>query len=128
MSCLRGDLADGQEPKKKDPVIVAGKDVGEVDNNYFLVPVKILDHDGQLTTSFPIENRLVPQGTQRGTLDSRPLECHLFDCVQLQRDAAATHSEHKLACWCAIVASATAGPCHSIRIFLQECLPELITQ
>lgn len=51
-----------QEPKKKDPVIVAGKDVGEVDNNYFLVPVKILDHEGAIMTEFAIENRLVPQG------------------------------------------------------------------
>lgn len=41
---------------------MAGKDTGEVDNNYFLVPVKILDHDGPLITEFPIENRLVPQG------------------------------------------------------------------
>lgn len=43
-------------------MIVAGKDVGEVDNDYFLVPVKILDHDGPLGTAFPIENRLLPQG------------------------------------------------------------------
>ena len=59
---VRVASAVGQEPKKRDPVIVAGKDTGEVDNNYFLVPVKILDHDGSLMTDFPIENRLVPQG------------------------------------------------------------------
>ena len=52
-----------QEPKKKDPVIVAGKDVAEVDNDYFLIPLKILDHEGPLQTSFPVENRLLPQGT-----------------------------------------------------------------
>ena len=51
-----------QEPKKKDPVIVAGKDTAEVDNTYFLLPVKILDHDGPLGTSFPVENRHLPQG------------------------------------------------------------------
>ncbi|KAK9805051.1 hypothetical protein WJX73_007136 [Symbiochloris irregularis] len=55
-------LRNPKEPKKKDPVIVAGKDVGEVDNNYFLVPVKILDHEGSIMTEFAIENRLVPQG------------------------------------------------------------------
>ncbi len=51
-----------KDPSDKTPVIVAGKDVGEVDNDYFLVPVKILDHDGPLKTTFPIENRLLPQG------------------------------------------------------------------
>ena len=51
-----------QEPKQKQPVIVAGKDVKEVDNDYFLIPVKIMDHEGPLKTSFPIENRLLPQG------------------------------------------------------------------
>lgn len=38
-----------------------GKDVGEVDNDYFLCPVNILGHDGPLLTAFPIENRLLPQ-------------------------------------------------------------------
>ena len=52
-----------QEPKKEKPVIVAGKDVGEVDVDYFLIPVNIRDHEGPLRTSFPIENRLLPQGT-----------------------------------------------------------------
>lgn len=32
-----------------------------MDNDYFLVPVNILGHDGPLTTSFPVENRLLPQ-------------------------------------------------------------------
>ena len=53
-----------QEPNKKDPVIVAGKDVGEVDMDYFLIPVNIRDHEGPLGCSFPIENRLLPQGAQ----------------------------------------------------------------
>ena len=51
-----------QEPKLKQPVIVAGKDVKEVDNDYFLIPVKIMDHEGPLRTTFPVENRLLPQG------------------------------------------------------------------
>ena len=51
-----------QEPEHKAPVIVAGKDVGEVDNDYLLIPVNILDHEGSLSASFPIENRLLPQG------------------------------------------------------------------
>lgn len=55
-------LRDPAEPGNKAPVIVAGKDVGEVDNDYFLVPVKILDHEGPLRTEFPVENRLLPQG------------------------------------------------------------------
>ena len=62
-----------QEPKKKDPVIVAGKDAAEVDNTYFLLPVKILDHEGALGTSFPIENRHLPQGD--GPVMPDP--CHL---------------------------------------------------
>ena len=45
---------------------MAGKDAAEVDNTYFLLPVKILDHDGPLGTSFPIENRHLPQGTRSG--------------------------------------------------------------
>ena len=46
----------------KTPVIVAGKDVAEVDNDFFLCPVNILDHQGSLRCSFPVENRLVAQG------------------------------------------------------------------
>lgn len=51
-----------QEPKKKDPVIVAGKDIAEVDVDYFLIPVNIRDHEGPLQAAFPVENRLLPQG------------------------------------------------------------------
>ena len=51
-----------QEPTQKQPVIVAGKDVKEVDNDYFLIPVKIMDHEGPLSAGFSIENRLLPQG------------------------------------------------------------------
>lgn len=43
-------------------MIVAGKDQGEVDNDYFLMPVSIKDHVGPLENAFPCENRLLPQG------------------------------------------------------------------
>mmetsp|Transcript_11103 Transcript_11103/g.19353 ORF Transcript_11103/g.19353 Transcript_11103/m.19353 type:complete len:416 (+) Transcript_11103:279-1526(+) len=55
-------LVSPKDPGLKYPVMAAGKDVGELDNDYFLVPVKILDHQGPLLTAFPIENRLLPQG------------------------------------------------------------------
>ena len=42
--------------------MVAGKDQGEVDNDYLLIPVNILDHEGPLSAAFPVENRLLPQG------------------------------------------------------------------
>jgi len=51
-------LVDPREPKKPCPVVVAGKDVDEVDNDFFLCTVKILDHASGLLTDFPIENRL----------------------------------------------------------------------
>jgi hypothetical protein len=54
-------LQNPKEPDVKDPVIVAGKDVGEVDTDYFLVPMKILDHSGFFLTSFPVENMHIPQ-------------------------------------------------------------------
>lgn len=60
---------DGQEidPKvslmKKD-VVVGGKDVREVDNDFFLVVVSIFDHQGPLSSTFPIENRDFPVTTK----------------------------------------------------------------
>ena len=51
-----------QEPRVEKPIIVAGKDEAEVDNDFFLIPVKIADHEGPLTSDFSIENRLLPQG------------------------------------------------------------------
>lgn len=41
---------------------MAVKDLGEVDNDYFLIPVGIRDHESGLASSFPVENRLLPQG------------------------------------------------------------------
>ena len=58
-----------QEPKNERPVVVAGKDQGEVDNDYLLIPVNILDHEGPLSAAFPVENRLLPQGEQ---FESKP--------------------------------------------------------
>jgi nuclear protein localization family protein 4 len=33
-----------------------------VDNDYFLVPVAVKDHEAPLENKFPVENRLLPQG------------------------------------------------------------------
>eukprot|EP00803_Ostreobium_quekettii_P001724 evm.model.scf_441EXC.17 EVM.evm.TU.scf_441EXC.17 scf_441EXC:83479-85016(-) len=55
-------MRNPRDPSAKAPVIVAGKDVAEVDNDFFLCPVKILDHQGPLSCTFPVENRLLPQG------------------------------------------------------------------
>nr|ADE76140.1 unknown [Picea sitchensis] len=44
---------------KKD-VVILGKDTRDVDNDFFLVLVKILDHQGPLSSTFPIENRASP--------------------------------------------------------------------
>lgn len=51
-------MVDPREPQKKEPIVVAGKDVDEVDNDFFLCTVKILDHESGYLADFPIENRL----------------------------------------------------------------------
>lgn len=53
---------DPRDPGKRQPVMVAGKDASEIDTDYVLVPVPILDHEGPLASSFPAENRLLPRG------------------------------------------------------------------
>ncbi|KDP21542.1 hypothetical protein JCGZ_22013 [Jatropha curcas] len=53
-----GEDIDPKLSKMKKDVVVGGKDVREVDNDFFLVVVKILDHQGPLSSSFPIENRI----------------------------------------------------------------------
>lgn len=58
------DLKEGNEvdpnvSRMKKDVVVGGKDVREVDNDFFLVVVKIFDHQGPLSCTFPIENRNV---------------------------------------------------------------------
>jgi nuclear protein localization family protein 4 len=55
-------VVNPQDIKDKSPVIVAGKDVNEIDVDYFLVPVGIKDHESVVMNSFAIENRLLPQG------------------------------------------------------------------
>ncbi|CAJ1880337.1 unnamed protein product [Sphenostylis stenocarpa] len=54
------EIKEDDDPKlskmKKD-VVVGVKDTKEVDNDFFLVVVKISDHQGPLSSSFPIENR-----------------------------------------------------------------------
>ncbi|THU55916.1 hypothetical protein C4D60_Mb11t11690 [Musa balbisiana] len=53
-----GDDDDPRVSRMKKDVVVGGKDTREVDNDFFLVPVKISDHQGPLSSSFPIENRI----------------------------------------------------------------------
>uniref|UniRef100_A0A0D9V158 MPN domain-containing protein n=1 Tax=Leersia perrieri TaxID=77586 RepID=A0A0D9V158_9ORYZ len=52
-----GDKDDPRLSKMRKEVVAGGKDTMEVDNDFFLVPVKISDHQGPLSTAFPIENR-----------------------------------------------------------------------
>lgn len=54
---VQGDAS----PRTLPPPCFAGNDADHVDCDWFLCPVKILDHEGPLITSFPVENRLVPQ-------------------------------------------------------------------
>ena len=41
--------------------LCAGKDTDRVDSDWFLVALPILDHAGPLLSTFPAENRLLPQ-------------------------------------------------------------------
>lgn len=61
-----GFFVDGENPaavklKPNAEVVVLRKEVEEVDCQLFLVPVPILDHEGPLKASFPVENRLIGQ-------------------------------------------------------------------
>ncbi|CAH9133956.1 unnamed protein product [Cuscuta epithymum] len=51
---------DPKLSRMKKNVVVGVKDTKEVDNDFFLVVVKIADHQGQLSSIFPIENRNIP--------------------------------------------------------------------
>ena len=66
-----GDSDDPRLSKMRKEVIAGGKDTMEVDNDFFLVPVKISDHQGPLSTGFPVENRGIPlaMNTLRSHLD-----------------------------------------------------------
>ncbi|GLI70914.1 hypothetical protein VaNZ11_015942 [Volvox africanus] len=55
-------MVNPKEPDMKQPVMLNNRDTDEVDNDFFLCPVSIKDHEGRLITSFPVENRLTPQG------------------------------------------------------------------
>ncbi|THU44159.1 hypothetical protein C4D60_Mb02t04460 [Musa balbisiana] len=65
-----GEDDDPRVSKMKKDVVVGVKDTREVDNDFFLVPVKISDHQGPLSSSFPIENRIT-------TVTLRTLKNHL---------------------------------------------------
>ncbi|KAJ1688580.1 hypothetical protein LUZ63_019970 [Rhynchospora breviuscula] len=70
---LQTDLPEDADPRLSrvnKEVVVAGKDTKEVDNDFFLVPVKISDHQGPLQCTFPIENRIT-------TVTLRALKSHL---------------------------------------------------
>ncbi|GLJ44607.1 hypothetical protein SUGI_0937540 [Cryptomeria japonica] len=54
-----GDL-DPKITRMTKDVVILGKDTRDVDNDFFLVLVKILDHQGPLSSQFPIENRTSP--------------------------------------------------------------------
>ncbi|KAJ3704582.1 hypothetical protein LUZ61_008287 [Rhynchospora tenuis] len=77
LKLFRDGLLETDLPEDADPrlsrvnkeVVVAGKDTKEVDNDFFLVPVKISDHQGPLQCTFPIENRI--------TVTLRALKSHL---------------------------------------------------
>ena len=47
-------VTNPKDPKDKSPIIVARKDVDEVDADYFLVPVGIKYHEGVVMNSFAI--------------------------------------------------------------------------
>ncbi|XP_068657818.1 NPL4-like protein 2 [Aristolochia californica] len=64
------DVIEPKLSKMKKDVVVGGKDTRDVDNDFFLVVVKILDHQGPLSCSFPIENRINP-------VTMRALKTHL---------------------------------------------------
>ncbi|XP_051138382.1 NPL4-like protein 1 [Andrographis paniculata] len=67
---VKGEIDPKLSRMKKD-VVVGGKDVTSVDNDFFLVVVKIFDHQGPLATTFPVENRRIPvsPGALRSHLD-----------------------------------------------------------
>ncbi|KAI3838376.1 hypothetical protein MKX03_017290 [Papaver bracteatum] len=65
-----GGEYDPKISRMKKEVVVGVKDVKEVDNDFFLVVVKILDHQGPLSTSFPVENRIT-------SIPPRALKTHL---------------------------------------------------
>ncbi|XP_009780647.1 NPL4-like protein 1 [Nicotiana tabacum] len=56
----KDEVIDPKLSKMKKDVVVGVKDTREVDNDFFLVVVKIADHQGPLSSSFPIENRNIP--------------------------------------------------------------------
>ncbi|EYU20101.1 hypothetical protein ABFS82_06G059100 [Erythranthe guttata] len=67
------DVKEEIDPKlsrMKKEVVIGVKDMRDVDNDFFLVVVKIFDHQGPLTSTFPIENRISP-------VTMRALKSHL---------------------------------------------------
>ncbi|CAG9461484.1 unnamed protein product [Pedinophyceae sp. YPF-701] len=76
------ELRNPQHPDDASPVIVGGKDVGEVDVEWFLMPVPITNHSGALHGSFPVENRITTAHEQdlRNALERKgPFQQRLKD-------------------------------------------------
>eukprot|EP00898_Chlorokybus_atmophyticus_P002488 jgi/Chlat1/323/Chrsp1S03191 len=55
---------DPKHTKMNKEVILLGKDTMIVDNDFFLVPAKIFDHEGPLSHTFPVENRVFGQNLE----------------------------------------------------------------
>ncbi|XP_077240586.1 NPL4-like protein 2 [Tasmannia lanceolata] len=72
---ISGDVDPKLSRMKKD-VVIGAKDTREVDNDFFLVLVKILDHQGPLSTTFPVENRIT-------LVTMRALKTHLDQSKKL---------------------------------------------
>ncbi|KXZ49382.1 hypothetical protein GPECTOR_21g608 [Gonium pectorale] len=104
-------MVNPKEPDAKQPVMLNGKDTDEVDNDFFLCPVRIMDHEGRLSTSFPVENRLMPQGKTElrehlKRLGSRPYVERLADFHLLLWLAKQPHLDaHDMALLCEAVRS-----------------------
>lgn len=55
------NMKNPHDAEVKLPVMISGKDTDEVDNDFFLVPVAVKDHEGPFMSSFAVENRLTGQ-------------------------------------------------------------------
>lgn len=114
------------DPSSADPVMVSGRGASEVDNDYFLCPVKILDHEGPLLTQFPVENRLVPQTVddlraQLRRLSGLPYEKRLADAHLLLWLASHPHLDAAdAAAVCASAAGKTGPLMEGYRVIIDS--------
>lgn len=59
----------------KLPVMISGKDTDTVDNDFFLVPIAVRDHEGPFFSSFAVENRLTGQVRHCLSFLGDPMPC-----------------------------------------------------